>query len=279
MASPAELRPLSLGELLDHTFSLYRHHFLLFVGLMAAPYLLLLGVTLLLDAFTQTSRQEAAAGMLAAVLVLVFVILIGSLIVYGLTQAATVFAVSEVHLGRTTTIREAYNGVWGDIGRVIFIQILIGFGTFIGLLLLIYPGVWFLLRSSVAIPVAVVEDLHSTDAIRRSIELTKGFTGRVLLILVLMIVINWVAAVVFQFPLFFVIAFYAAKGGQMPLWVTMLSRIGESAATILAGPLATIAFALLYFDLRVRKEAFDLKLMMDTLEHRPSEPTPRFHVS
>src|SRR5271169_5669056 len=32
-----ELRPLSLGELLDRTFSLYRRHFWLFVGIMAIP--------------------------------------------------------------------------------------------------------------------------------------------------------------------------------------------------------------------------------------------------
>jgi hypothetical protein len=34
----------------------------------------------------------------------------------------------------------------------------------------------------------------------------------------------------------------------------------------LVGPLATIAFSLVYFDERVRKEAFDLQLMMTTLD-------------
>jgi Ni/Fe-hydrogenase subunit HybB-like protein len=34
----------------------------------------------------------------------------------------------------------------------------------------------------------------------------------------------------------------------------------------LVGPLATIAFALVYYDERVRKEAFDLQLMMTTLD-------------
>jgi len=33
-----DLRPLSLGELLDRTFFLYRRHFLLFVGIAAIPY-------------------------------------------------------------------------------------------------------------------------------------------------------------------------------------------------------------------------------------------------
>ncbi len=33
-----DLRPLSLGELLDRTFFLYRRNFLLFVGIAAIPY-------------------------------------------------------------------------------------------------------------------------------------------------------------------------------------------------------------------------------------------------
>ena len=33
----AELRPLSLGELLDRTFTLYRNHFWVCVGIMAIP--------------------------------------------------------------------------------------------------------------------------------------------------------------------------------------------------------------------------------------------------
>jgi hypothetical protein len=34
----------------------------------------------------------------------------------------------------------------------------------------------------------------------------------------------------------------------------------------LVGPLATIAFSLVYYDERVRKEAFDLQLMMTTID-------------
>jgi hypothetical protein len=34
-----DLRPLSLGELLDRTFSLYRRNFWLFLGILRIPYL------------------------------------------------------------------------------------------------------------------------------------------------------------------------------------------------------------------------------------------------
>jgi hypothetical protein len=35
---------------------------------------------------------------------------------------------------------------------------------------------------------------------------------------------------------------------------------------VLTGPLATIGIALVYYDERVRKEAFDLQLMMSSLD-------------
>jgi len=44
--STLDLRPLSIGELLDRTFSLYRRNFLLFVGIAALPQLLVLALQL-----------------------------------------------------------------------------------------------------------------------------------------------------------------------------------------------------------------------------------------
>src|SRR5260370_21458674 len=44
--STLDLRPLSIGELLDRTFSLYRRNFLLFIGISAIPQLLVLAMRL-----------------------------------------------------------------------------------------------------------------------------------------------------------------------------------------------------------------------------------------
>jgi len=41
-----QLRPLSLSELLDRTFQLYRQYFMLFVGIVALPQLVLLAAQL-----------------------------------------------------------------------------------------------------------------------------------------------------------------------------------------------------------------------------------------
>jgi hypothetical protein len=42
----------------------------------------------------------------------------------------------------------------------------------------------------------------------------------------------------------------------------------------LVGPLATIAFSLVYYDERVRKEAFDLQLMMTTIDASSLSASP-----
>ena len=59
--SSADLRPLSLGELLDRTFTLYRNHFWLFVGIMAVPQLLILAIGLVGVAIGSLAVNESVA--------------------------------------------------------------------------------------------------------------------------------------------------------------------------------------------------------------------------
>jgi hypothetical protein len=46
----------------------------------------------------------------------------------------------------------------------------------------------------------------------------------------------------------------------------------------LTGPLATIGISLLYYDERVRKEAFDLHLMMSSLDAAPEPVVAQLQV-
>jgi hypothetical protein len=73
-----ELRPLSLGEILDRTFTLYRRYFLLFLGISAIPQLLVLAFQLVQDEFPQTGALN---------LVMLAVLMIISLLSYLFAQA------------------------------------------------------------------------------------------------------------------------------------------------------------------------------------------------
>jgi hypothetical protein len=65
---------------------------------------------------------------------------------------------------------------------------------------------------------------------------------------------------------------YAAFRGHSYLITILLDNAGSFLASALAGPISTIAVALMYYDQRIRKEAFDLQWMMDSMEHS-SQPT------
>jgi hypothetical protein len=56
------------------------------------------------------------------------------------------------------------------------------------------------------------------------------------------------------------------KGGQPGLWLTIPSLLVGGVAAAATAPLLMISFAIAYYDLRVRKEGFDLQLMMANLD-------------
>ena len=142
-----DLRPLTLGELLDRSFSLYRRHFWLFVGIMALPSLLALAFGLLVALFNpqpggpgSVAAQPNPAEILGALLWF-GAAMIGMLIVYCITYAvalgATTVAVSQLYMGRPISIREAYAPLRGRVGRLALLLVLVSIRLF-GVLLLMF---------------------------------------------------------------------------------------------------------------------------------------------
>jgi|SRR5215470_1588136 len=260
----APLRPLSTGELLDRTFSLYKDNFALFVGIVALPRLIALAVRLSSISFRSATGLSAAMGMLAWTMTFLMV----SLIVGAASQAATVVAVSQLHLGRPTSVSDAYSRVKSRIVRVVFLTFLIGIGVGVGTLFLVIPGIIFTMMWSLAVPVAVLEDQGIRDAISRSTELTKGSRWRIFVIWILFIVLSMAIAFLIEWPVGLVAGMMGAKAVSSP-GLQIASAIADFIAQCLVGPLATIGFSLLYYDQRVRKEAFDLQHMMETLDAQP----------
>jgi hypothetical protein len=272
-----DLRPMSLGELLDRTFTVYKGNFWLFATIMLLPYLFILAARVFLSvagalgtrpagAAAPISPAATGAAVLAAI---VFGIVYLAMNVAA--QAATVFAVSDIYLGRTTGVRQAYSRVRGKIGRMILLLIMIGLAVMGGMFLLIIPGLIVLCRTAVAIPAAMLENVSARQALQRSFNLTKGFAMSIFLVFLLVIFLVYLATLISQFPILLA-AGSLAKGQAMPLGMAILSHLGEFISGVLVGPIGTIAFALIYYDLRVRKEAFDLELLMAALGPGAASP-------
>jgi glycerophosphoryl diester phosphodiesterase family protein len=256
-----DLRPLSLGELLDRCFFLYRKNFLLFAGLTALPHLVLLAFQL--GEVGMQKWMGVGAG------------LVWTLATYALTlgvtaasQGATVIAVSHVHLGRPVTIAESFAGIKGRIFYLALIMIGYGIGVGIGFVLLIVPGIILGLMWALTIPVAVLEDTGLRDSVNRSAELTKGARGRVFVIYILFAIMLWILYMAWMFPVLLIMGLAVQKHHVVgvPFWTQIAIPVGSFISQCLAEPLMTIGFSLLYYDQRVRKEAFDLQHMMATLD-------------
>jgi hypothetical protein len=258
------LRPLSTGELLDRTFFLYRSHFGLFIGIFALPHLAVLayqciGLTLQGPGPQLTRALFTMVWGLGALLL--------TTIVSAASQAATVVAVSQVHLERPASIADSFSRIKGEIAGVIGLSILVGLGVGFGFILLIVPGILLALSWSIAVPAKVLENLGASEAMSRSSELTKGNRGRIFVIWFLFIAASIGVSFLLHWPI-------QIAAGVHSIFVVQRVSPGFQAASLaanfvsecLVGPLATIAFSLVYYDERVRKEAFDLQLMMTTLD-------------
>ncbi len=269
------LRPLSLGELLDRTFHLYRNNFGLFVGIAAVAYLPLFILRVGFGLLQISAAKIPQIGAVAAVGIGALLGVLCYLVSVAAAQAATVTAVSSVYLGQPITVRETYSQVKGKLLRVVLAMIGMGIGVSIGLILLVVPGIILFLMWSLTIPVVVLEDADLFEALRRSRELTAGHRGRVFVIIFLFAVLTYMFMMLWEVPLLAMLM----KGGVQ----SMQHRITNPAFTIatngmtfvtqaLLAPLMTIAFSLMYYDERVRKEAFDIQLMMSGPEPGEAQP-------
>ncbi|WP_432774302.1 ABC transporter ATP-binding protein [Brevibacillus gelatini] len=181
--------------------------------------------------------------------------LVGSTLVYGLLAIAVVFGFTLVFLliGFLFTIVtgssiETFLDAGSDFNPVLFFLVFL-FGYLLFLLgLVLVPG-YFLLRWSFYLPLVLFE--KGGVGIDQSWRLTKGNFWRI-------------------FAIFIVLSFlYSTFSGGIQvvilgiLGTSIISQIILVVLSCLLMPWMAIVYALVYFDLRVRKDGTDLQEMMN----------------
>lgn len=267
-----ELRPLSLGEILDRTFTLYRRNFVLFLGITAIPQLLVLGLNLAQTMMTKPTialtspRAEHFQGG-ASVALVAFGILGGIVaifvyvIAYLFAQGGTIYAVSDIYLGRPTTIGASLKKMWGQLMNLFGVTLLNGLAIAGAALFLIIPGIYVACRLLTCVPAALLEDLGARESLSRSWELTKDNAGRSFVIYFLYVVMLYAILLLFLIPSGVMTAM-APKDPSTVRFSLVIVQLGTFLAEILVGPFLLIATSVFYYDLRVKKEAFDLQMML-----------------
>jgi hypothetical protein len=255
---------LSIGDILDRTFLLYRRYFPLFLGITAIPQVFVLAWNL---AWTLAGGNPAvpvglAAGNLALTLGGVILILILTVTAYLFVQGGSVLAVSELYLGKSTSISASLKRVWDDFGPLFGVIMLNGLVVGFGYLLLLIPGIYLTCRLLVCVPAALIENRGPRESLDRAFDLTRDNAGRAFVILLLSVVLTYAASALLVIP-FTIATLTAARDPNKLRLYAALTQVSATVAGVLVTPVALIATSIFYYDLRVRKEGFDLEFMMN----------------
>ncbi|GIV73819.1 MULTISPECIES: glycerophosphoryl diester phosphodiesterase membrane domain-containing protein [Caldilinea] len=328
--------PMSLGQLLDRAFRLYRVRFrklvltaaLFFVPLAMVSALLmgtafnsyfglLLSATEQPAAFDERTVLQASGVTLALSLVVgLFGLILGAFAFLSLLAQADANALGR-ELSIAASVRTALSRFWPFVGMslltgliaagiaivaylIFFILIFIFAGVltalggalesdsvvvavgaviliialFFGLMFLLLLPLAYLTTRWLVAPVVIMTELKGpVDALKRSWRLTEGSFWRLFGLLVLLFILN---GIVLALPLSLIqfIAFAVTPSQMFGLLNGALSGL-SNLLSILWYPLLALTLTLVYYDLRVRKENYDLELRIQALEAsaRPSNPS------
>ena len=249
-----ELRPMGIGDILDTTFRLYRMNFVPFMTtslIVFVPYaVLMLFIKIgMAPTIIETEDGPMQQESIGASLVFFLGMVLTALIVRPLVMGALTYQISAAYLGEQLSAVDSFRLASKRILSLLGTQILSGIVIFLGLLLLIVPGIIFSLWFLVLTPVVFLDLLGGTKALSRSKELMKGNLGKGFLLSLILQLLGFVVGFVVVLP------FTLIGTLSNPIW----NGLPETAAEAILLPFVTAPFTLLYYDLRIRKEAFDLE--------------------
>jgi hypothetical protein len=294
----AELRPSSLGEILDRTAQMYRSHFPLYFGIAAISYAGIAILTLIADALFFSHAHTNPRAYATFSVGLGVSIGLFALVPVSIGMAAVMHSVAQNYLGAACTIREAYASVGRRWYRYILIllalysyailpiAILVAVVAGASVLLpagmakvitigvaavLIFAGLfvafWWMLRWALSMPASLMENLTVHRALRRSSLLTKGGVGRIFVMLLLVGVVMTVIQYAIQIPMF--ILLWKSRG--VPTLTTqVVATLGTFCSGAFVLPIYSIALTLFYYDQRIRKEGYDVEWLMEQAAATPA---------
>ena len=287
---------MQLGEILDGSFNIYRRHFGLFMRLSLIIVWLPTALAVYLSvrfagtplAFLNVLEQHPL-GSFGLGFVFLIIWISSSL----LLKAGTIRVISDSYLGQEPELGSALRfgvakivplllvalskgllialiGVFGALGMGLVTVVGRLMGPAIGGLLVVvgvvglcWLVIWVACGYGTTTPIVVLEELSSSfDAFGRSWELTRGARGKVFGTMAVAWVIGYFLP---QMVISGISSFLSAEGNPalQTFFVVLASLIG-----IVLAPILPCALTLLYYDLRVRREAFDLQILSEQLGPR-----------
>ena len=283
MGEAPRLKPMMSTEILDAAFRLYRANFATFLGIFAVVYV---PITLIVVAFSGYLFSQAQAALLGAAdeaaqeiaqrdlavttgLIQLVDVLLYALIAVPLATGALTCAVGMRYLGEPVTIGKAYRKILPLFFKYVGTTLLSGLVTGLGFMMCLVPGFFFMTWFFATTCVVCLEGIGGTAAMGRSRDLVRGFGWKIFGFLILTGMLQGVlvgpvsVAAELIFP---------QITDSLALQFTMSTVLQQTLGMIVT-PFFSAVLVLLYYDLRIRKEAFDLEVLAKNLGKAPPPET------
>jgi hypothetical protein len=189
------------------------------------------------------------------------VVLVLGVVASTLATGACFKAVSDAYLGQRPTARQSLAFALRRVHSIVWVTVLGGAIAFLGLIACIVPGIWLYVSFAVAVPALLTENVRGRRALGRSRRLVKGRWWPTFGILVLGALLAGIVSAAVSG----VLEAVALTSTGNDIVTVILRTIGGTVASTIATPFQAAFVTVLYFDLRVRKEGFDLQLLAERI--------------
>jgi hypothetical protein len=277
------MRPLNLGETLDASIKIVRSRWKVLATVMvvvALPIQLLdlLIVSATTDVYevgsgfaTESSASKTTYGDEGVYIAGQLLIQLLSLFGYLIGTVACYRAIADSYLGRPTSAAESLRFAWRRIGATLWLTIVLVAGLVVAFVALIIPGIWLGIAWSIAIPVMLVEGRRGVPALKRSFELVQNrwwaTFGRLVVAYILVSVVTAAATFLLLMPAL-------SLTDDTSFGALVLEHLANFVLSLVTTPFIAAVTTLVYFDLRVRKEGFDLALLAEGMGAEPAPAPP-----
>ena len=171
--------------------------------------------------------------------------------------AVMLVVASDAYMGRPIRIDRAIAHIARRVIAVYVVYVIRWAGILLGVICFVFPGVVFYFLTVMAESAVIFEDCPPVRALRRSEQLTREDLLRIALTLgSVMLVVALVQASLDG------LAHVAAAHHWFPQPIQRVVRMLLGSVT---GPFIPTVVAVLYYDLRIRREGLDLELMAQSL--------------
>jgi hypothetical protein len=259
----AELRPRGIGEILDAAVALYRTRFgqlIRYSAIVIVPvqvFLTLVYLSAQPDRFSvsitgsPTPQFDTTRAQLAAVVVVLGV----GVLTHAFVAAVTTRIVADEYVGLPEPAAQAARTAVRRFFAVLAVGVLVGLAQVFGLAFCFVGAFAVQALFAVAIPVVILERRRVFAAMGRSVELTRSHFWHVLGVVLSASLLS----TMLDAGLTAALNYWSVHGGSTTTHVIAQGLVNTIAALITT-PFIAAAIVTLYFDLRIRDEAFDVQM-------------------